>query len=326
MRVELGGDNALLTLMTTQHPTEFHHDPVMKSEISEIISDLPAGSFADLTLGGAGHAIEALTANPLLSLHGFDRDELAIEVSMERLSPFGDRAFVHTARFDQAANRLRDAGVSEISGFLMDLGVSSPQLDIGERGFSYRLDGPLDMRMDQNDSLTAADVVNTYAPGELLDVLRSYGDERHASRIVDAIMSARPLHRTGELAQIVADAMPAAARRKSTGHPAKRTFQALRIEVNNELAILGNTIESMIDMLAPGGVGLVLTYHSGEDRITKDRMRTAIEGDAPPGMPTSSPFRWFFRGARTATDQEIEQNPRSRSARLRAIQRQEGAE
>lgn len=319
--VVLSGAVPLLMLMTAEHPTDFHHDPVMESEISEIIADLPAGVFADLTLGGAGHAVAALGANSELSLHGFDRDDLAIGVSSQRLSPFGSRVVVHTARFDDAAARLKASGVNEINGFLMDLGVSSPQLDIGERGFSYRLDGPLDMRMDQNDSKTAADIVNTYAPGELLDVLRSYGDERHASRIVDAIMSARPLQTTGELAQLVADAMPAAARRKSTGHPAKRTFQALRIEVNNELAILGDTVESMIDMLAPGGVGLVLTYHSGEDRITKDRMRTAVEGDAPPGMPTTSPFSWFFRGAKTASEIEIERNPRSRSARLRAITR-----
>lgn len=302
-------------------PTDFHHDPVMKREIVEIFGELAPGAFADLTLGGAGHAEAALTANEQLIVHGFDRDDSAIAAASARLESYGDRAIVHTSRFDRAATLLRDLGVNELSGFLMDLGVSSPQLDVGERGFSYRIDGPLDMRMDHRDTKTAADIVNTYAPGELLDVLRSYGDERHASRIVSAIMAARPLTTTGELAQLVADAVPAAARRKSTGHPAKRTFQALRIEVNAELEILGDTIDSMVDMLQPDGVGLVLTYHSGEDRITKDRMRTAIEGDAPPGMPTTSPYRWFFRGARTASDEEVEENPRARSARLRAITR-----
>lgn len=304
-----------------EHPADFHHDPVMETEISETFRALAPGVLADLTLGGAGHAVAALKANSGLDVHGFDRDDVAIAAASARLAPFGDRSTVHTSRFDRAATILRDAGIAEISGFLMDLGVSSPQLDVGSRGFSYRIDGPLDMRMDHRDTKTAADIVNTYAPGELLDVLRSYGDERHAGRIVDAIMSARPLTSTGELAQIVADAVPAAARRKSTGHPAKRTFQALRIEVNAELEILGDTLESMIAMLAPGGIGLVLTYHSGEDRITKDRMRTAIDGDAPPGMPTTSPYRWFFRGARTASEAELEQNPRSRSARLRAITR-----
>lgn len=301
----------------------FHHDPVMESEIVEILGELQPGVFADLTLGGAGHAVAALTANHALTVHGFDRDDVAIDAASARLKPFGERAVIHTTRFDRAAHLLEEVGIESISGFLMDLGVSSPQLDVGARGFSYRIDGPLDMRMDHRDAKTAADIVNTYAPGELLDVLRSYGDERHASRIVDAIMSARPLSTTGELAQLVADAVPAAARRKSTGHPAKRTFQALRIEVNAELEILGDTLESMIDLLAPGGVGLVLTYHSGEDRITKDRMRTAIDGDAPPGMPTTSPYRWYFRGARTAGDLELERNPRSRSARLRAITRVE---
>ncbi len=307
------------------HAADFHHDPVMEAEIVEILSSLSSGVFADLTLGGAGHAVAALDANADLTVHGFDRDDVAIEAASTRLAPYGDRAVIHTTRFDRAAGLLRESGVSRISGFLMDLGVSSPQLDVGARGFSYRIDGPLDMRMDHRDTKTAADIVNTYAPGELLDVLRSYGDERHAGRIVDAIMSARPLTTTGELAQLVADAVPAAARRKSTGHPAKRTFQALRIEVNAELEILGDTVESMIEMLQPGGVGLVLTYHSGEDRITKDRMRNAVDGDAPPGMPTTSDFRWFFRGARTAGETELDRNPRARSARLRAITRVEGA-
>jgi len=244
--------------------------------------DLPPGNFADLTLGGAGHAAATLDRRPDVTVHGFDRDDVALEAAGQVLASFGERAVMHKTRFDMAASLLRQADVPAISGFLMDLGVSSPQLDVGERGFSYRIDGPLDMRMDNGQSRTAADIVNTYAPGELVDVLRSYGDERHAGRIVDAIVSARPLSTTTELAELVAGAIPAAARRKSTGHPAKRTFQALRIEVNDELSILGDTIDSMINMLAPGGVGMVLTYHSGEDRITKDRMRKTIDARSLP--------------------------------------------
>lgn len=300
---------------------EFHHDPVMLNEITTIMSNLPSGAFADLTLGGAGHASAALSASNNLTLHGFDRDDVALAAAGKRLEPFGDRAVLHKTRFDMAAHLLRQSGVPSISGFLMDLGVSSPQLDVGERGFSYRIDGPLDMRMDAGQKQTAADVLNTYTPGELIDVLRSYGDERHAGRIVDAIVAARPLTSTAELAELIANAIPAPARRKSTGHPAKRTFQALRIEVNDELSILGDTIDSMIGMLAPGGVGLVLTYHSGEDRIAKDRMRKTIEDGALPGMPALSDYEWFFRGAKTASDAELEQNPRARSARLRAIKK-----
>ena len=295
----------------------------MLDEILSIIDDLPPGVFADLTLGGAGHGVATLEQREDLTLHGFDRDDVALEAAGQRLSAFGERAVLHKTRFDLAASLLRQSDVPAISGFLMDLGVSSPQLDVGERGFSYRIDGPLDMRMDNGQSRTAADIVNTYAPGELVDVLRSYGDERHAGRIVDAIMSARPLSTTTELAELVSNAIPAAARRKSTGHPAKRTFQALRIEVNDELSILGDTIDSMIRMLAPGGVGLVLTYHSGEDRITKDRMRKTIDDGALPGMPATSDFEWFFRGAKTASDDELERNPRARSARLRAIRRRD---
>ena len=302
-------------------PPDFQHDPVMLEEILDAFDEAPSGVIADLTLGGAGHATATLDRRADIVVHGFDRDEIALASAGEQLAPYGARAVLHKTRFDMAAHLLSQATIPEVSGFLMDLGVSSPQLDVAERGFSYRADGPLDMRMDNGQTRTAADIVNNYAPGELLDVLRSYGDERHAGRIVDAIVAARPLTTTTALATLVADAIPAAARRKSTGHPAKRTFQALRIEVNDELSILGDTIDSMISLLAPGGVGLVLTYHSGEDRIAKDRMRTAIDAGALPGMPATSDFEWFFRGAKTASDSELERNPRARSARLRAIRK-----
>ena len=293
----------------------------MVSEITETFLGAPAGVVADLTLGGAGHARRLLESAEHICVHGFDRDEDALAAARDNLAPFGDRVVFHKTRFDEASSLLRGAGVTEISGFLMDLGVSSPQLDWAERGFSYRLDGPLDMRMDVGQVRSAADVVNGYTIGELIDVLRAYGDERHAQRIAAAIVANRPIDSTTRLAEVVADAYPGAARRKSTGHPAKRSFQAIRIEVNDELTILGDTVDSMIDMLAPGGIGLVLSYHSGEDRIVKDRMRRAIEGETLPGMPSTTPFEWLWRGAHTPSDAEVDVNPRSRSARLRAIAR-----
>lgn len=301
--------------------TDFSHDPVMLHEIIDVVRSLPEGVFADLTLGGAGHAVAVLESRSDVIVHGFDRDDAALTAAGTALERFERRAHTHKARFDEAATRLRDTGVDNVSGFLMDLGVSSHQLDVAGRGFSYRLDGPLDMRMDTTQTRSAADVVNGYDVGELIDVLRSYGDERHAVRIAHAIINNRPFETTQALATCIAEAMPAAVRRTSTGHPAKRSFQAIRIEVNDELAILGDTVDAMINMLDVGGVGLVLTYHSGEDRIVKDRMRRAVEADTLPGMPSTSDFAWHWRGAHTPSDEELEQNPRSRSARLRAITR-----
>jgi len=302
-------------------PTDFSHDPVMLREIVDVVRSLPAGVFADLTLGGAGHAVAVLESRSDVVVHGFDRDNAALTAAGTALGRFERRAQTHKARFDEAATMLRDTGVEKVSGFLMDLGVSSHQLDVAGRGFSYRLDGPLDMRMDTSQTRSAADVVNGYDVGELIDVLRSYGDERHAVRIAHAIVNNRPFETTAALATCIAEAMPAAVRRTSTGHPAKRSFQAIRIEVNDELAILGETVDAMIDMLDVAGVGLVLTYHSGEDRIVKDRMRRAVEADTLPGMPSMSDFAWHWRGAHTPSGEELERNPRSRSARLRAITR-----
>jgi len=299
---------------------KFDHTPVMLTEVVDLLADVPAGIFADLTLGGAGHATAILAGYPHLTLFGVDQDPLALDAARARLAQFDDRVTLHPIRFDSAPEVLRQTGTGQISGFLMDLGVSSPQLDLAERGFSYRLDGPLDMRMDPDADLSAADVVNGYEIAELVDVLRSYGDERHALRIARAIEKARPLATTLQLAGVISEAVPAAARRRG-GHPAKRSFQAIRIEVNSELAILSHTIDEMIELLAPGGIGLILTYHSGEDRIAKDRMRRAVEGDTPTGLPIMSEFVWAFRGARTADEAEVAINRRARSARLRAISR-----
>jgi 16S rRNA (cytosine1402-N4)-methyltransferase len=177
--------------------------------------------------------------------------------------------------------------------------------------------------MDPDSSVTAAMVVNDYTVSELIDVLRSYGDERHAARIASAIVAARPISTTSELAEVVSAAVPAAARRKP-GHPAKRSFQAIRIEANGELAILGDSVSAVIGRLEPGGIGLVLTYHSGEDRIVKHRMRTAIDGEDLAGMPSTSPYEWAWRGARRPSPAELERNPRASSARLRGIRRRGG--
>ena len=305
--------------------TDFHHLPVMVAEIREIAAGLQRGVFVDLTVGGAGHAVAVLESNPELSIFGVDRDQMALTAARERLAPFNERATVVKRRFDDTAAALADAGHDEVSGFLMDLGVSSPQLDLADRGFSYRNDGPLDMRMDSEHGRTAADVVNKYSFGELVDVLSSYGDERHAKRIAQAIVKGRPFNSTVQLAEVIANALPAAVRRKSTGHPAKRSFQAIRIEVNDELAILGDTVDAMIDLLSEGGIGMALTYHSGEDRIVKDRLRQVIEAGVPAGMAPVSDFGWTWRGARTPSAEEIEANQRARSARLRAITRTGGA-
>lgn len=304
--------------------SDFEHEPVMAAETLAALQDMPAGAFVDATLGGAGHTKALLDARADVVVHGFDQDPDAIAVATDRLADYGARAVVHHARFDNATPELADHRVVEICGFLMDLGVSSPQLDWADRGFSYQHDGPLDMRMNTEQTRTAADVVNSYPVDELIDVLRSYGDERNAVRIAKAIEAHRPIKTTSELATIITEAVPAAVRRQP-GHAAKRSFQAIRIEVNDELAILGPALDALIALLVPGGVGVVLTYHSGEDRIVKDRMRTAVEADDLPGMPSRSEFEWLFRGARTASEDEVLRNSRSKSARLRGIRRKVAA-
>lgn len=302
----------------------FDHTPVMVDEIVEVFSRVPSGVIVDATIGGAGHAAAILTNYSHLRVYGFDQDSVARAAAVDRLEPFADRVAIYADRFDRCAEILSQSGVDRIAGFLMDLGVSSPQLDVGQRGFSYRHDGPLDMRMDTTRTRTAETVVNEYPLDELIDVLRSYGDERHARRIARAIVEARPLTSTRQLADVIVEAVPAAARRQP-GHPAKRSFQAIRIEVNDELSILSASIDALIGLLDTDGVGLVLTYHSGEDRIIKEAMRAAVGGTDLPGMPRSSEFDWLFRGARTPSVHEIDQNPRARSARLRGITRIEPA-
>lgn len=311
---------------TPKSSTEaFAHAPVMLDEVVELTEALPPGPFLDATLGGGGHAEAVLNANSGLSLIGIDQDQSAIDAASLRLKPFGSRLSIHKARFSEVSGVLSSSPTepTNLSGFLFDLGVSSPQLDGPERGFSFRNDGPLDMRMDTDRPFTAADIVNTYERTALISLLRRNADERFASRIADAIIAARPLASTAALAAVVVAAIPAAARR-SGGHPAKRTFQAIRIEVNDELDVLGPALSTALDALAAGGRGLVLTYHSGEDRIVKGEIRKRTTVDRPAGLPVGGPepTHSIVRPAvRRASENEIESNPRARSARLRSVER-----
>ncbi len=298
----------------------------MVDEVVAALGPVPPGVVVDATVGGGGHAGALLTAHPHLRLVGLDRDDDALVAAGAALAPFGDRVALRRARFDELITTMEDLGHAEAVGVLFDLGVSSHQLDEGDRGFSYRHDGPLDMRMDRRQRRTAADVVNGYDAPELARVIRTYGDERFATRIARAIVAARPLVSTTELADVVRDAIPAAARRTG-GHPATRTFQAVRIEVNEELSILASSIDQAIDFLAPGGRCAVLSYHSGEDRVVASRLRHHATGgaEAQPGLPRPPDVQPDVRIVRAVrkrpTDAEAEANPRARSARLRVVEK-----
>ena len=305
----------------------FDHRPVMLDEIVAAFASVPAGWIIDATLGGAGHATALLSAHRQISILGIDQDPDALAAARERLQGFGDRARTVQARFDALTAVVNEElGDQPVVGALFDLGVSSPQFDRAERGFSYRFDAPLDMRMDPSRSLSALTIVNEYDERDLARVLREFGDERFAGRIARAIIAARPVETTTQLAEITRDAIPAPARRTG-GHPAKRTFQALRIEVNNELGVLPIALEAALDVMAPGGRLAVLSYHSGEDRIVKKVMRDAESGGCtcPPNLPcvcgSLSIVRLIRRGGTTAGLLEREQNPRAESARLRIAER-----
>ena len=314
----------------------FTHRPVMLDKVTDVLSDAPAGAsglLVDATLGGAGHSAALLDRHPGLHLVGIDRDPDALAAAAERLSPWSDRVRLRRARFDGLADEVAAARDDAdwdfdlpVVAVLFDLGVSSPQLDRPERGFSYRVAGPLDMRMDPAQGLTASDVVNSYDERALTDLFRANGEGRFAHRIARSLISARPIPDTATLAELIRESIPAPARRRG-GHPAKRVFQAIRIEVNGELDVLNPALESALGLLAPGGRLAVLTYHSGEDRIVKETFRVASTGGCvcPPGLPcvcgAVPGFRLVFRGSRTATETELRENPRAESARLRVIER-----
>lgn len=311
--------------MNASEQPRFEHAPVMRDEIVDAFRDVPAGVVLDATLGGGGHAEAILESRDDLRVLGVDRDPMALGAAAARLRRFGDRAMTHRCRFDALDEAMEAHRVDALTGALFDLGVSSPQLDLADRGFSYRNEGPLDMRMDTDAPWSADDVVNGYAEDDLARVIRQYGDERFARRIAAAIVAARPIETTTRLAEVVTSAIPAAARRTG-GHPAKRTFQAIRIEVNGELDALPEAIDKAIDALAPGGRLAVLAYHSGEDRIVKDRIRQAQTGgcECPPELPCvcgAVQTVRIVRAPKRASAEEQAVNPRASSARLRVAEK-----
>jgi 16S rRNA (cytosine1402-N4)-methyltransferase len=304
----------------------FQHRPVLLDEVVELFRPVPPGVIVDATVGGGGHARAILEALPDSSLIGLDRDADALTAAAAALAGLEDRAVLRQARFDDIDTILQELGHERIAGVLYDLGVSSPQFDRPDRGFSYRADGPLDMRMDRSQAMSADDVVNHYDERRLAGVIRDNGDERFAARIAKAIVAARPITGTARLADVVRDAVPAPARRRG-GHPARRTFQSIRIEVNRELDVLPTAIDKGVALLAPGGRIVAIAYHSGEDRIVKARLREAATGGCvcPPGLPCTcgaTPLvRLVKRGAIKPTAGEVAANPRAESARLRVAER-----
>jgi 16S rRNA (cytosine1402-N4)-methyltransferase len=303
----------------------FDHDPVMRDEITAVFATVPAGTVVDATLGGGGHSAALLESRDDLDVLGIDQDPDALAAAEARLAPYGDRVRTSRVRFDHLDDALDEHHLDAVSGALFDLGVSSPQLDRGDRGFSYRHDGPLDMRMDTDQTWSADDVVNGYAERDLAHLIRRYGDERFANRIARAICAARPIQTTTELAAIVTAAIPAAARRTG-GHPAKRTFQAIRIEVNDELGVLPDALDRAVEATRPGGRIAVLSYHSGEDRIVKKRFAQAAGGcDCPDDLPCVCGAIQTVRIVRgvpkKAGADERATNRRAASARLRVVER-----
>ncbi len=290
------------------------------------------GIYVDGTLGGGGHSYEiARRLSKGGRLIGIDQDAAAIEAAGKRLGEFGDKVTIIRANYAQMGEKLREIGVSSVDGILLDLGVSSYQLDDAQRGFTYREDAPLDMRMDQRQELTAREVVNSRTVPELTRILREYGEERYAVRIAQRIEAQRkqkPIETTGELTQIVKDAIPAKARAVGR-HPARRTFQAIRIEVNGELRVLEESMKEMISLLNPGGRLCIITFHSLEDRIVKDAFRTAENPCiCPPEFPVcvcgrKSQGRVITRKPILPSEEETELNPRSKSAKLRVFQKKE---
>ena len=309
------------------------HVPVLLERVTDLLAPscaVDGAVLVDATLGLAGHTLAVLDAHPGLRVIGLDRDPDARSEAARRIEAAGrsHRVTLVPAVFDELPDVLARLGIREVQGILFDLGVSSLQLDRPDRGFSYSADAPLDMRMDPTGPLTAADVVNTYPPKDLARVLRVYGEERFASRIAAAIDRERarePFTHTARLADLVRASIPAATRRNG-GHPAKRTFQALRIEVNDELGALERVLPTALDALAVGGRIVIITFHSLEDRIVKQALAAGAADRTPPDMPVPVPelgpvLRLLTRGGEAATDEEVAANPRSASARVRAAER-----
>jgi 16S rRNA (cytosine1402-N4)-methyltransferase len=312
-------------------PAGAKHVPVALPRVVELLrpalADRPA-VLVDATLGLGGHAAALLAEHPQLTLVGLDRDLEALGLAGRRLAAYADRMHLVHAVYDGIADVLGELGLPQVDGVLFDLGVSSLQLDADERGFSYARDAELDMRMDPSRGPTAAEILNSYPVPELARILREYGEERFAGRIAAAVARRRakqPLRRSGELVELLYEVVPAASRRTG-GHPAKRTFQALRIEVNGELEALRNALPAALDALAVGGRIVVLAYHSLEDRIVKRELAERSRSRSPDGLPVELPghgpeLQLLTRGAEQASEDETRENPRAASVRLRAAER-----
>ncbi len=310
---------------------EFRHYSVMLDECIEALSPERGGIFVDCTAGGGGHSFEIAKRLPAGSrLICLDKDDDAIEACRERLSEFGGKCTLVKSDFSELATVLDKLGIDRINGALWDLGVSSHQLDDAERGFSYMQDAPLDMRMDSSSSLSAKDVVNTYTESELFRVISEYGEERFASRIAGNIVKARgekEIETTSELAGLIIRSIPAASRKKEAQHPAKRTFQAIRIEVNRELDVIKPSIEGAIERMAPGGRAAVITFHSGEDRIVKQTFsHLADPCECPRDFPVcvcgkKPQIKLVNKKPLVPSRDELDENPRSRSAKLRVAEK-----
>lgn len=307
------------------------HVPVMLQRCLDMLAPAlarPGAVVVDCTLGLGGHSEALLRTFPEARLVALDRDPAALKLSGERLAPYGDRATLVHAVYDELPEVLARLGVPRVQGILFDLGVSSMQLDEAERGFAYAQDAPLDMRMDQTTGISAAEVLNTYPPGELVRILRTYGEEKFARKIVDAVVRERakePFRNSARLVELIREALPQAAKRTG-GNPAKRTFQALRIEVNGELAVLERAIPAAVAALAVGGRIAVLSYHSLEDRLVKHVLAAGAETTAPPGLPVvperyQPRLKLLTRGAELPTEEEIAENRRAAPARLRGAER-----
>lgn len=309
--------------------SEFHHISVLLQECLDGLAIKPDGIYVDGTLGGAGHSREIAKCLTTGRLIGIDRDPVALQAAARRLEPYKDRVTLVHSNFSEMAQVLADLGISGVDGILLDLGVSSPQLDDGARGFSYMADAPLDMRMNSEDSLSAYDVVNTWSYEELKRILYTYGEERYAPLIASAICRKRddtPITTTLELVEIIRSAMPPMALREKQ-HPAKRSFQAIRIAVNDELGAVETIMTNAVKLLNPGGRLAIITFHSLEDRIVKQGMSQWAKGcTCPPQLPVcvcgKKPLvRLISRKPITASEQELADNPRSRSAKLRICEK-----
>ena len=309
--------------------SEFHHVSVLLEECLEGLAIKPDGIYVDGTLGGAGHSSRIAAKLTTGRLIGIDRDPVALKAAGERLAPYSDRVTLVHSNFCEIKQVLADLQIPGVDGILLDLGVSSPQLDDAQRGFSYMADAPLDMRMNSQDSLSAHTVVNTWSQDELKRILYNYGEERYAPQIAAAICRRRaekPIETTLELVDIIRSAMPPAALREKQ-HPAKRSFQAIRIAVNDELGSVEKVMKDAVECLNPGGRLAIITFHSLEDRIVKIGMADAAKGcTCPPNFPVCvcgnrPKVKQITRKPIISGDEELERNPRARSAKLRVCEK-----